>query len=144
MGYNVSLPISTNIPSIEPLFCLLTHNKLPNLPVRLIQVVVDDDLVVDAASLGKLHLHAGLLEALLDRVLGVGRATTQPLLKDLEAGRREEEEARARKSGVRCYLLDALFRDVSTLGGCALALFQLPGGERRLNKQQWQDHGRQR
>lgn len=59
-------------------------NKVLQLPVRLLQVVVDDDLVVDAGRVGEVQLHAGLGQALVDSLLGLGAAATKTLLELLK------------------------------------------------------------
>ena len=89
--------------------CVLTNDEGLGLLVRLLKIVVDDNLVVRRLrALRKLHLDLGLVESLKDIGLLVGSTAPEALLEDVHAGRREEQEPWARESGVVCDLLDAL------------------------------------
>lgn len=90
--------------------CVLTNDESLGLLVRLLEIVVDNNLVVRRLrALRKLHLDLGLVEPLEDVGLLVCSTAPEALLENVHAGRREEQESWARESGVVCDLLDALY-----------------------------------
>ena len=89
--------------------CVFTDDEGLGFLVRLLEIIVDNDLVVRRlGALRKLHLDLGLVEPLEDIGLLVGSTAPKALLEDVHAGRREEQEPWAREGGVVCDLLDAL------------------------------------
>lgn len=89
--------------------CVLAYDEGLGLLVRLLEIVVDNDLVVRRLrALREFHLDLGLVEPLEDVGLLVGSTAPEALLEDVHAGRREEQEPWAREGGVVCDLLDAL------------------------------------
>src|SRR5579885_1705443 len=58
------------------------------LPVRMIKLVIDDDLV---KPLEMPHFRPGVSEPFLDRLLAVRSARAEPALQDVEIGRRDED-----------------------------------------------------
>jgi hypothetical protein len=89
--------------------CVLANDESLGLLVRLLEIVVDNNLVVRCLrALRKFHLDLGLVEPLEDIGLLVCSAAPEALLEDVHAGRREEQEPWAREGGVVCDLLDAL------------------------------------
>lgn len=81
-------------------------NKLIQLLIRRLEVVVDDDDVVHAGGLGVLELDLGLGEALLDAGLGLGAAAAEALLESVLRGGGDEDVARVDAGSLD--LLDAL------------------------------------
>ena len=64
--------------------CVLTNDEGLGLLVRLLKIVVDDNLVVRRLrALRKLHLDLGLVEPLQDSLLLIRCPTPQSLLQDL-------------------------------------------------------------
>ena len=82
------------------------NDPVPQLLVRSLDVVVDDDLVVRAGPARVLHLGLGLAQAPPYAVLGLGAAAAQPPLQLGQARRRQEDEARVQVGAFD--LLDAL------------------------------------
>ena len=92
-------------------FCLtvFSNDKLPNLTIRSVQVLVYNHLVVRRiAAVGELHLDLRLLQPLLNRVFRVRRSATQPCFEGFHGWRRQEEEAGAGEGRVRGDLFHAL------------------------------------
>ena len=90
--------------------CVLTDDEGLGLLVRLLEIIVDNNLVVRRLrALCEFHLDLSLVEPLEDVGLLVCSTAPEALLEDVHAGRREEQEPRARESGMVCDLLDALY-----------------------------------
>jgi hypothetical protein len=69
----------------------------------LLKIIVDDNLIVHTRCLRVRNLVLSLLQTRQNRFLAVRRATSQPLLQDLDRRRLQKEEA-----GVEIRLLDLL------------------------------------
>lgn len=79
------------------------NNPIPQFGIRLLNVVVDNDLLMRARQLGKSQLVLCLCQSLSQRFLGLGAAATKALLQLLQRRRGEEHEPR-----VQVGLLDLL------------------------------------
>lgn len=107
---SITIPFPFPKPHVNPRsgqrYARLLVHKVLELLVRRLEVVVDDDDVVSAGSLGELELILGLAEALLDALLGLGAAAAEALLEGLLRRGRDEDVAGVDARGLD--LLDAL------------------------------------
>ena len=78
---------------IRPTF-FRREDKVAQLLVRRVEVVVDHDGVVHAGCLGVVHLATGLVEAFGEAFFVLGGPPAQTLLERLERGWSEEQESR--------------------------------------------------
>lgn len=79
------------------------NNPVPQLGVRLLDVIVDNNLLVGARKLGELQFILCLRQSLGQRVLGLGTSATKTLLQFFQRRRGKEQEAR-----IQIGLLDLL------------------------------------
>jgi hypothetical protein len=87
----------------DSILLALLRTESPELRPRLLQIIIDDNLIVHTRCLRVRDLVLGLLQSRQNRFLAVRRAPPESLLQNLNRGRLQEEEAR-----VEICLLDLL------------------------------------